>query len=49
MIYTIDFTKTSAKVITKYKKSNLLLYKKLYQLLEDMALHPRTGIGHPEP
>ena len=31
------------------EKSNPILFKKLRQVLMDIMLHPRTGIGHPEP
>lgn len=49
MIYKIDFNKDALKTIAKYKKSNPNRYKKLCKLLDDIAEHPRTGIGHPEP
>jgi toxin YoeB len=49
MIYSVDFTKKAAKVISIYKKSNPVLYKKLDALLFELKLHPRTGTGHPEP
>lgn len=49
MIYRIDFDNDVLKTIAKYKKSNPNRYKKLSKLLDDIAEHPRTGIGHPEP
>ena len=49
MNYHIDFIPDVDKAITKYKKSNTQLFKKLVKLLEDISLHPKTGIGHPEP
>lgn len=49
MIYRIDFDNDALKTIAKYKKSNPNRYKKLSKLLDDIAEHPRTGIGHPEP
>lgn len=49
MIYRIDFSKTAKKAIAKYKKSNLILYKKMVKLLDELMEHPRTGTGHPEP
>lgn len=49
MIYEIKFDKKLEKTIEKIKKSNKFLSKKLRDILEDIALHPRTGIGHPEP
>ena len=47
--YTIEFTQTAAKTVSKYKKSNPNLYKKLFSLLNELTDHPRTGTGHPEP
>ncbi len=49
MIYKIDFVPSVSKVIAKYKKSNPQVYKKLEKLLYDIQIHPREGIGHPEP
>lgn len=48
-MYDIDFVPTVSKVLTKYKKSNPALFKKLGKILADIQAHPRTGIGHPEP
>lgn len=49
MIYAIEFTDKAKKSIKKWKKSNAVLYKKYSKILEELMLHPRTGIGHPEP
>ncbi len=49
MMYRIDFENEVLKTIAKYKKSNPNRYKKLAKLLDDIAEHPRTGLGHPEP
>lgn len=49
MIYNIDYSKGVQKVVAKWKKSNLTLYKKLKQVLNSIVLTPRAGIGHPEP
>ena len=48
MIYRIEFSKDAQKVIKKWKKSNLPLFKKLEKLIPELSEHPRTGIGHPE-
>ncbi|MBR0041763.1 MAG: Txe/YoeB family addiction module toxin [Bacteroides sp.] len=48
-MYTIKFDHKVDKVVAKWKKSNPNLFKKLRKVLEDIMLHPRTGIGHPEP
>ena len=47
--YSIDFSDESAKVVSKWKKSNPLAFRKLYKLLPELEQHPRTGTGHPEP
>lgn len=49
MNYIVKFSDDAEKVITKYKKSNPVAYKKLFRLLDELAVHPRTGTGHPEP
>ena len=51
MSYEIIFWNDSKRikgVVEKWKKSNPKLYKKLKTILEDIALHPHTGLGHPE-
>ena len=49
MSYNIKFSDDAEKVVQKYKKSNPIAYKKLSRLLNEIAGHPRTGTGHPEP
>jgi toxin YoeB len=49
MIYSINFTDAADEAIAGYKKSNPIAYKKTLQLLKEIAQHPRTGTGHPEP
>jgi addiction module toxin, txe/yoeB family len=49
MKYKVDFTKDAQKVVKKWKKSNPILFKKLVTILDEISIHPRTGIGHPEP
>ena len=49
MIYRIEFSKDAQKVIKKWKKSNLPLFKKLEKLIPELSEHPRTDKGHPEP
>lgn len=48
-IYRITFDQAVIKTIALWKKSNPILYKKLNKILGDIILHPRTGLGHPEP
>lgn len=49
MSYSIEYSSDAQKVIKKWKKSNPLAFKKLYNLLPELEQHPRTGTGHPEP
>lgn len=48
MKYKIAFSKKSIETITNYKKSNVVAYKKVLKLIEELKEHPRTGTGHPE-
>ena len=48
MNYEIRFVPSVENTIKKWKKSNPHLHKKLIKVLQDIAVHPRTGIGHPE-
>ena len=49
MKYSIEYSSDVKRVIKKWKKSNPLLFKKLYDILPELEEHPRTGVGHPEP
>ena len=49
MSYTVKFEKRPLKVVEKWKKSNPTMFAKLRSLIADIMLHPRTGLGHPEP
>lgn len=49
MIYKIDFSTQAQKIVKKWKKSNPIAFNKLRNLLPEIAEHPRTGTGHPEP
>lgn len=48
MMYSLEFTKEVAKVVKLWKKSNPVAFRKLYDLLPELAEHPRTGTGRPE-
>ena len=48
MIYSISYSKGIDKVLKKWKKSNPVLFKKYSKILEELMLHPREGLGHPE-
>lgn len=49
MTYSIEFSKNAQKTIGKWKKSNPIAFKKLKELIPELASNPRTGKGHPEP
>ena len=49
MIYEVKYIKAVEKVIRKWKKSNPQLHQKFEDLLVELRIHPRTGLGHPEP
>lgn len=48
-MYSIKFDPKVEKVISKWKKSNPILFRKLCKVLESIMETPRSGIGHPEP
>lgn len=48
MIYVIEFKEQALKEIKSLKKSEVLAYKKLVKLLEELTEHPTTGTGKPE-
>lgn len=49
MMYEVRLKKTVEKDVAKWKKSNPRLHKKFKDILNELTLHPETGIGHPEP
>ena len=49
MMYEIRLRKPVEKDVAKWKKSNPRLHKKFKDILNELTIHPRTGIGHPEP
>jgi toxin YoeB len=50
MSYKIDFSKGVQKTIKKWKKPNQEAFLKLHDdILPELAEHPKTGKGRPEP
>ncbi len=50
MSYTLVFTEQAKKDIKHHKKSgNKIVYNKITVLLNELASHPFTGTGKPEP
>ena len=48
-MYSVVFADNLEKVLKKFKKSNPNSFRKLMRLIPELAEHPRTGTGHPEP
>lgn len=49
MTYEIKLTPGAQKDVVKWKKSNPHLYKRFLKVVDELMMHPRFGIGHPEP
>ncbi|MBE6313060.1 MAG: Txe/YoeB family addiction module toxin [Bacteroidales bacterium] len=49
MMYVIEFSDSVKETLKKWKKSDPIKTKKVNKIVHDIAEHPRTGIGHPEP
>lgn len=49
MKYQIYISDRAERVLKKWKKSNPQLFNKYQKIYHELADHPRTGIGHPEP
>ena len=47
--YIITFAEEAKEGLAKLKRSEPASYKKAVKLLNEIALHPTTGTGHPEP
>lgn len=48
MSYTVKIAPECLKIVQRWAKSNPRLHKKLQAVLNELADHPRTGMGHPE-
>ena len=48
-IYSITFSPEAERGLGKLKRSEPSSFKKAVKLLEELALHPKVGTGHPEP
>ena len=49
MRYIIYISDHADNIILKWKKSNPQMFKKYQRIYHELADHPRTGTGHPEP
>ena len=48
-MYKIIFAEEAKRVLSKLKKSEPASFNKAVKLLQEIATHPKTGTGHPEP
>ena len=48
-MYRVEISNGADSVVRKWKKSNPQLWNKFGKIMHELAEHPRTGIGHPEP
>ena len=48
-MYGIEIEPRVQKGLEKLKRSEPLAFRKAVRLLKELAEHPRTGNGHPEP
>lgn len=48
-MYKIIFAEEAKRGLSKLKKSEPASFNKAVKLLQEIATHPKTGTGHPEP
>lgn len=48
-MYKITYSPDAEADLAKLKREEPARFKKAVNLLEEIALHPKTGMGHPEP
>lgn len=48
-MYAIVFSPDAKNDLAQLKRSEPAHFNKAIRLLDDIAFHPKTGIGHPEP
>ena len=49
MSYSVELSPGAAKDLAKLRKSEPKAFEKALTLLDELAVHPRTGTGKPEP
>lgn len=47
-MFEVQYTAIALKHIAKLQKSGSPSFKKLVKIIEELKLHPKTGIGRPE-
>ena len=48
-MYTITYAPKAKEGLAKLKRSEPASFKKAVKLLNEIAVHPQSGTGHPEP
>ena len=48
-MYAITYSPQAEEDLRKLKKNEPKLFQKAVSLLDELAVHPKTGTGHPEP
>jgi toxin YoeB len=48
-MYAIVYSPDAKKDLAKLKRDEPNSFKKAVKLLDEIAIHPKTGTGHPEP
>ena len=48
-MYNIDFTTEARIGLAKLEKSEPKAFAKAVRFIEELKVHPKTGLGHPEP
>ncbi|MBR4677216.1 MAG: Txe/YoeB family addiction module toxin [Bacteroidales bacterium] len=49
MTYNIDISPDAQYDLAKLAKSEPKAYQKALRFIDELKIHPKTGIGHPEP
>ena len=48
-MYNIDFTTEARVGLAKLEKNEPKAFAKAVRFIEELKVHPKTGLGHPEP
>lgn len=48
-MYNIEFTTEALKGLAKLEQSEPKAFAKAVRFIEELKMHPKTGLGHPEP
>jgi toxin YoeB len=49
MTYNVEFDMQARLDFEKLAKSEPKVFKKAQRFIEELKIHPKTGLGHPEP